>query len=176
MGLTSQARRAPRPDAGRRWRTAVVLAAILLGSMQAWGDGDEWQAGAGGFGSVRAFNAKPVGSLELVHRTAWPGVGLTAATDLSVDGRYVGAGVLFYTPLNQPFSTSLSFAPGYWSNHQEINLGSQLEFRSSAAVFWRLRRGYRAGLTFSHYSNGGLARRNPGGEALRLSLGIPFGP
>ncbi len=67
-----------------------------------------------------------------------------------------------------------SFGLGAFKNSEEINLGSKLEFRSGIEIAYQFRNKIRAGVAIFHLSNGGIANRNPGTEALVFSLCFPI--
>ena len=67
-----------------------------------------------------------------------------------------------------------SFGLGSFKDSDEINLGNDLEFRTGIELAYKFYRQYRIGLALFHLSNGGLSDRNPGTEALVVSLSIPW--
>ncbi len=67
-----------------------------------------------------------------------------------------------------------SFGLGSFDNGDSIDLGQRLEFRSGLELAYRFHGQYRVGAAFFHLSNGGLSERNPGTEALVMSLCIPL--
>lgn len=67
-----------------------------------------------------------------------------------------------------------SFGVGIFQDSTEFRLGQTLEFRSGLEVAYQFTTGYRLGLALFHMSNGGLARENPGAEALVISLSLPI--
>jgi hypothetical protein len=52
-------------------------------------------------------------------------------------------------------------------------MGHPVEFRSQVEVAYRFADSSRLGLSLSHYSNGKLAKKNPGTETLMLNYSIP---
>ena len=78
--------------------------------------------------------------------------------------------------LSSDWVTSVYFGPGLFEESRELKLGSKLEFRSGLGLEYRFTGQYRAGLAVYHLSNGGFADRNPGTEAILLTIGLPFSP
>ncbi len=70
---------------------------------------------------------------------------------------------------------SPTVAVGAYDKGQGKDLGSTLEFRTTAEGGWQFANGLRLGLIFSHTSNANIVRRNPGTGALLVSLQVPIG-
>jgi hypothetical protein len=88
---------------------------------------------------------------------------------------YLGAGLLYNFELSPPWRITISSGPGYYErNHSPMDLGNTIEFYSNFEVSAKVWRGHRLGLSFGHVSNGGLGKRNPGSETLRVVYAMPF--
>ncbi len=127
-------------------------------------------------GNVQNKNRHLYGSLELRHLFhSWGKLSLGAGGALEVSSRenYAGLNLTLQYTFSSRWSASLTSGPGRYSDHV-LNLGSHLEFRSGLEVFYDFGKGYRLGLGYFHYSNGGVARHNPGTESVRLALVIPL--
>lgn len=137
--------------------------------------GQDLQVLAGvGFGPFRNPPRRIYASLELNQKLDGSPIGVWAAADADLgQGYYLGLGALAMAGLGPRWQLALGFGPGYYTSHAELNLGSELEFRSSLYLSRRLESGRRLGLSVSHYSNGGLARHNPGAETVRVYYQIP---
>lgn len=84
-------------------------------------------------------------------------------------------GVFCDIPIGSSLLLTPSFDAGYYNSADEgRDLGFDLEFRSAVQFCWRFDSGYRIGVTFDHLSNGSLADRNPGTEALTLTFVCPL--
>ena len=70
---------------------------------------------------------------------------------------------------------SPSFGMGLFEDGKKFDLGHTVEFRSGLELGRRLDNGWRLGVALFHLSNGGIGDRNPGTEALVMSLAIPWG-
>ncbi len=70
---------------------------------------------------------------------------------------------------------SPTMAVGAFARGNGKNLGGTLEFRTTAEGGWQFDTGMRLGLLFSHTSNANIYNRNPGTEALLVSLQVPLG-
>lgn len=76
--------------------------------------------------------------------------------------------------LGQNWFVTPSFGIGSFDDGEDLNLGSELEFRSGLGLSREFYGQYPVGLAVYHLSNGGIADRNPGTESLVLSVHIPM--
>ena len=83
-------------------------------------------------------------------------------------------GFTFDLPIGQRFAFRPSFAPGYYRRGGGKDLGYPLEFRSGLEAAWRFARGTRLGVELYHLSNASLGDRNPGENALVLTIAVPM--
>ncbi len=101
----------------------------------------------------------------------WPAphplAGVLATSDGAV---YPYVGLSVWLPLSSRVWFAPSVAVGAYLHGHGRDLGSPLEFRSRAEIVYRLSPTKRLGLSFSHLSNSGLSRRNPGTETLSVSF------
>jgi hypothetical protein len=112
-------------------------------------------------------------SVELNQKINGSPFGVWACGDFGSGGQYLGLGPYLAFSLGSRWQVGGGSGPGYYSSHSELDLGSELEFRSTFYLSRRLDSGRRLGLSMSHYSNGGLARHNPGAETLRVYYQVP---
>lgn len=127
-------------------------------------------------GNVQNKNRHLYGSLELRHLFhSWGKLSLGAGGVLDASSRenYAGLNLTLQYTFSSRWSASVTSGPGRYSDRY-FDLGSHLEFRSGLEVFDDFGKGYRLGLGYFHYSNGGVARHNPGTESVRLALVIPL--
>ena len=107
--------------------------------------------------------------------TLRPFVGAETTSRHSVWG---GGGVELDAHWGQWFMSPTVAVSGY-ARGAGKKLGSIVGFRSTAEAGWRFDDGLRLSVLFSHTSNAGLTRSNPGTEALpvsvRVSIGALFG-
>ncbi|HKK56010.1 acyloxyacyl hydrolase [Marinobacter sp.] len=68
-----------------------------------------------------------------------------------------------------------SFGLGLFNNRPDLDLGKPVEFRSGLEISRQFGGGYRLGAAIFHLSNGGLADKNPGTEAVVVSFSVPLG-
>jgi lipid A 3-O-deacylase len=108
----------------------------------------------------------------LTHWRLIPAIGETGSTN---GARFIYIDLRHELWLNEHWVLIPSFGPGFFDNGRDLDLGQKLEFRSGLELAYRFYREFRAGLALFHLSNGGLSERNPGTEALALSLCIPLG-
>lgn len=150
-----------------RWLLAVALSCPLA----AW---ETWALAGPGFGPLRNTPRQVYGSLEIDHWLSAKRYGVWAAVDSSPSGGWVGLGPLLAVPVGNRYHLAISSGPGWFPNRGRFDLGSPLEFRTTAYATARLPNGWEAGITLSHYSNGGTAKHNPGAETIRLVLAVPL--
>ena len=94
------------------------------------------------------------------------------ATDGS---RLLGAGLLLNVDLDARYRLTLGFGPGYYERNRGRDLGSSVEFVSTAEFSIAAGRQRRIGLAVGHISNGGMNGKNPGTETLSVFWSLPVG-
>ncbi len=156
------------------WRAALVLAAIMGAAIPSKA-GDAVLLLGGGIGNLRHPPRQAYGSLELTYKMEDHPWGLWTAAEAGGTEKYVGLGLYLAWPFKERWTFAISSGPGWYSNRGTFNLGSELEFRSTAYLMYRWGRRSSVGISVSHYSNGGIARHNPGAESVRIFVGIPLG-
>lgn len=146
----------------------LSLVSVLRGQ-----DTTVW-AGAG-FGPIRRFPGTWFGSVEVNH--SFPGIPIQgwAAVDGSDKGRLLSLGPMVQIGLGGPWGAAVSTGPGWTSQNPGQMLGCRLEFRSSVYIYRRMKGNWQAGLSASHYSNGGISHHNPGAEDIRFLVGYRLG-
>ncbi len=158
----------PPPEGFSRPRTALGLSldpesvGLSLGGADVFDDGDRGEA---------SWEVQfPSRRLPLWPRR-WPAPhpigGVLATTDGSIYP-YLGLGVRF--PLSPRFWFTPSVAAGAYLEGHRVDLGAPIEFRSRAEIVYQISPRARLGLAFSHLSNGGIRRRNPGTETLSFTF------
>lgn len=77
---------------------------------------------------------------------------------------------------NKKLVLTPSAAVGAYHKGDGKDLGKVLEFRTGAALHYRLDNDSRIGIAFHHVSNAGLGnnKKNPGEESLMLSYAVPI--
>ncbi len=99
-----------------------------------------------------------------------PWAGFETTTRLAVWG---GGGIYAEVPLGRHFVLTPSFGIGAYGKGNGKNLGSPLTFRSTFEAGYVFDDQSRVTASFSHISNGGVARHNPGTEAFIVSYQVP---
>ena len=102
-----------------------------------------------------------------------PFIGLMGTTDSTVYG-YGG----FLTDLffGKRWVLTPNLAVGYYDKGDGLDLGLEVEFRSSIELSYRFDNRARIGISFYHLSNASMGDINPGTEVLSLVYSIPLGP
>jgi len=88
-------------------------------------------------------------------------------------GYYVCLGIYLPIDIGKRISLKVGFAPGIYGTGDGYNLGSDLEFKSSATLSYKFNSNMKLSLQFSHISNGGTSPYNPGAEMLGIYYEIP---
>lgn len=112
------------------------------------------------------YRFRPFGRWQLI-----PAVGAALAQN---DAYFVYTDLRKDFWLGQRWVLIPSFGVGLFNDGKDVELGHTVEFRSGLELAYRFKEQWRVGLALFHLSNGGLADKNPGTEALVLSLCIPL--
>lgn len=151
------------------WATAFILAGLASHA------GEPYLLVGTGLGNLRYPPRQAYLSLEFTYALDAKPWGFWTAAEVGPHEGYVGVGLYLQWAFARRWVVGISSGPGWFSDSGPIYLGSNLEFRSTAYLMYRLERGYRIGASLSHYSNAGLATHNPGAESLRVFIAIPLG-
>jgi len=92
------------------------------------------------------------------------------------DHNFYGAGGLltdFWLSDNLKLIPSLGI--GYYPENGDVGLGGTLQFRSALELSYGLKNSGRLGISVSHISNGGIYKKNPGTEIIKIIYHIPLG-
>lgn len=84
-----------------------------------------------------------------------------------------GGGILLDIPVWR-FSLVPQAGVGGYAQGNGKDLGSALEFRTGVELAYRFGDGSRVGAMFTHISNAGITRRNPGTEAVTVNFQLPL--
>lgn len=101
-----------------------------------------------------------------------PFVGAMGTTDSSF---YGFGGILTDVYFGRRLVLTPSFAAGYYDRGDGLDLGHELEFRSSIELSYRFDNRSRLGISFYHLSNASIGSINPGTEVLSIVYSIPLG-
>lgn len=162
-------------------RTAACLLAPIAASASAQPSGEAPPRDPAlvvvGAGIAGVLDSTRVGTGFAEYRfgSSWKGVHPWVSITMGSHARYyVAAGALYSFELDRNWRITLSFGPGFYHSRDNFDLGSELEFLSTAEVSRRLPWNHRLGLSFGHISNGGVAEVNPGSEIVKLNYQIPW--
>ncbi len=100
-----------------------------------------------------------------------PFIGVMGTSDAAFYG-YGGFGIDINFGPNVVLTPNV--AGGYFARGSGTDLGSWWEFRTGAELAWRFDNMSRLGIAFSHMSNAGLTKRNPGEQSLLLIYSVPL--
>jgi lipid A 3-O-deacylase len=101
-----------------------------------------------------------------------PFIGAMGTTDSAF---YGFGGVLVDVFFGKRWVLTPSLAAGYYDNGDGVDLGHEIEFRSSIELSYRFDNRTRLGLSFYHLSNASIGDTNPGTEVLSVVYSIPLG-
>ena len=88
---------------------------------------------------------------------------------------FLGAGLGLEVYLKEYLVVTPSFSPGLYCKGNGKDLGFPIEFRTSIEAALECRKGVRFVFQYYHISNASLSSRNPGGNAVVVLFGLPFG-
>lgn len=88
--------------------------------------------------------------------------------------KYAYIGISYDYWLSDNWVLVPSYGVGLYHKDKEVDLGGELEFRTGLEISHRFDNDYRLGLTIFHLSNGKIYGRNPGTEALEVTLSLPL--
>lgn len=112
------------------------------------------------------YRGHPVSRWNLV-----PAIGIAWASD---GAKYLYHDLRRHFWLTERWVLTPSSGFGVFDDGDEIRLGHTVEFRTGMELARRFDGGRRLGLIVYHLSNAGLGRRNPGNNALMITLTIPI--
>jgi hypothetical protein len=107
-------------------------------------------------------------NLEYLKLRPWSGM------EFGYDLIYLAAGILYRIPFTEKLMLIPSFGAGFYSSQESIELGHQLEFRTAVELNYTFHNKTALGIHFGHISNGGLSKKNPGSEILKIIYYISF--
>ncbi len=163
--------------------SACVLALLCFGAGQALADPDLLSLGAGGT-DVLNHQTRAAADFRLEYRSGisllpfledilkvkpWGGIETTSRQSI-----WGGGGIWLDIPLGQHWALSPNVGVGAYGQGNGKELGSVVEFRSAFEAGYVFDNGTRLVANFSHTSNAGITRHNPGTEAATISYQIPL--
>lgn len=77
-------------------------------------------------------------------------------------------------PLGERWVVISALAAGFFQDGPDLNLDHGLQFRTAAALAYRVRDRWRIGFSFAHISNAGLGEHNPGTEEFAAWISQSF--
>lgn len=175
----------------RRFISALcIVASLVTGSLlggataaRAEDGPDLLSVGAGAFDVLRTHKKQRTvdyrleyrSGLSLVDLPSWVRMSPWGGLEATGEGGFMATGgVLFDINLGSSFMLTPNFGVGLFSPGNGANLGSLVEFRSSAELSYRFENQSRIGVSFGHISNAGLGTStNPGSEIITLYYHIP---
>ena len=143
---------------------SYIIAAIFCLSTIALSD--ELKLGYGKFDKGKGNNESNMSEITYVYDNRDLPIDLTpiaGALKHGSDAYMIYAGVQKKFKLNK-FGLIPSFAPGYYNNGDEKDLGYDLQFKSQIEFTFDFIDGYTLSYAWSHISNAGLGDTNPGAD------------
>ena len=101
-----------------------------------------------------------------------PFIGVMGTTDSVIYGY---GGFLLDLFFGKRVVLTPSLAAGYYDKGDGLDLGHELEFRSSLELSYRFEDRTRLGVSFYHLSNASIGDNNPGTEVLSIVYSLPLG-
>ena len=100
-----------------------------------------------------------------------PFYGIEITSDSAIYG--IG-GIFFEEKIGKNFFLTPNFGIGAFSKGDGVDLGHEIEFRSTLEISYQLKNKNRIGLSVGHLSNAGIGDTNPGTEILSLSYQVSY--
>lgn len=160
-----------------RFFKTVVLCAILATPFTAAADDPDFLTFAvGAFDLVQDHDQAAEFRAEYrSDKKIWivkPFIGVMGTTDSTFYGY---GGFLVDVFFGKRWVLTPSLAAGYYDKGKGLDLGHELEFRSSIELSYRFDNRTRLGVSFYHLSNASIGTDNPGTEVLSIVYSIPLG-
>lgn len=114
------------------------------------------------------------GSVEVDRISGNGWMGAWASIDGYSNDAFIGAGAVARLELGPGAALYLGTGPGTCTDSAASRLGFRFQFRSSLGLDWRMAHRGVITVSVSHYSDGGMSRRNPGVEGVRILYGRTF--
>ena len=102
-------------------------------------------------------------------------VGPWVGLEFSDEFFYGAAGVLMDFHIAESTLLTPSFGVGYYPENGNVDLGGDLQFRTTFELSHKFPNSGRLGIAWSHISNGGIYDINPGTEIIKITYYIPVG-
>lgn len=160
-----------------RFLKTLVLCAVLVMPVSAAADDPDFLSVAiGAFDLVQDHDKATEFRVEYrSDQKIWlvkPFVGLMGTTDSAIYGY---GGFLLDVYFGKRWVLTPSLAAGYYDEGDGLDLGHEVEFRSSIELSYRFDNRSRLGISFYHLSNASISDDNPGTEVLSIVYSIPLG-
>lgn len=160
----------------RFFKTAVLCAILATPISAAADDPDFLTVAVGAYDLVQDHDQAAEFRAEYrSDKKIWivkPFVGVMGTTDSAVYGY---GGFLVDVFFGKRWVLTPSLAVGYYDKGNGLDLGHEVEFRSSIELSYRFDNRTRLGLSFYHLSNASIGDINPGTEVLSIVYSIPLG-
>ncbi len=130
-------------------------------------------------GLMNAFNGsirEGMYGLEYRHRkfSQWGLVPAIGYIKSNAGAEYLYGDMKYTFALNEHWGILVSTGMGFFKDSKLLDLGHTIEFKSGIELFYQFNNRHRLGLSFNHYSNSRLSKRNPGTESLTFGYTVPF--
>jgi hypothetical protein len=129
-----------------------------------------------GVGCVRIFDKdnKFFGSIGYRPSYRFYKVGPWICFEATDRDFYLTGGGLLDITLGKHYFLTPSLGVGVYLENDGMHLGSSIEFREAIEISYHFKNDARLGLSFSHVSNAGISKQNPGTEAIMVIYALPL--
>jgi hypothetical protein len=129
----------------------------------------------GGAAGVLDDEKSTIGMVEFIPKFRMGPLGTWIGVHASDQEYYLGAGLLGDWYITEHLFITPSLGAGIYGEHDGMDLGSKLEFRSGIECGYDLENAGRISIGFWHLSNAGAGNINPGTELIALRYALPIG-
>jgi len=162
------------------WLAVLAVAGVIAAPGSAVADDPAFISfGAGFFDLLDDENSDSAADFRLELRSGYKALGFLkpwAGIEGTSDGAlFTTGGMLVDLYFGRRFVLTPSFGIGIYAPGDGKDLGSDLEFRSQVEFGYRLNNRARISAAFSHTSNSGITKKNPGAEVIALYYHLPVG-
>jgi hypothetical protein len=155
-------------------RAAALTIVLLSAACPAQTNTPSYVVVGGGLAGVLDDQKSIVGVVEFQPRLHVGPFGTWIGVSASDQENYLGAGLLLDWYVTERLFITPSLGAGIYGEHNGIDLGSRLEFRSGIECGYDLKEAGRISAGFWHLSNASLRDRNPGTELVALRYAFPL--
>lgn len=158
----------------KKLRAAVLTVVLLSAACPAETNAPSYVVVGAGLSAVLDDQKSIIGMVEFQPKLHLGPFGTWVGVHASDKEYYLGTGLLLDWYVTKRLFITPSLGAGIYGEHDGIDLGSRLEFRSGIECGYDLKEAGRLSAGFWHLSNASLGIDNPGTELVALRYALPI--